>query len=438
MMQKGEGTLKKQQNHILIGCVADDFTGASDAASFLAGQGIRTLLFNGIPKDTEVILDCAAVVIALKTRSIPAEDAVRDTLEALKWLDSHHTEQFYIKYCSTFDSTPKGNIGPDIDAALEQYGIPYTLLCPSLPVNKRIVKDGILIVDGRPVAEGHMAEHPLNPIWDSRIEKLMESQGKYPCMVLGEEILSKPVETVLAEVEAFGKDKEHFYIVPDYTTEEQGKKIVEIFGSNRLLTGGSGLLKHLADRCRERYDCFCEEEIRSWTPGKGIALCGSCSTASGRQCRDYEKKHSAVVLYPSGLLEKTCTVDEVWEQVAANPDEEYLIYSAGATDPKSRSYKSKEEAEKASAVLEKTMAELGRRAYNHGYTRIMVGGGETSGAVALALGFDGFIIGESIAPGVPVLVPLQDPEVRLALKSGNFGQDDFFEKALFMTKQEER
>ena len=93
--------------------------------------------------------------------------------------------------------------------------------------------------------------------------------------------------------------------------------------------------------------------------GKGIALCGSCSTASGRQCRDYEKKHSAVVLYPSGLLEKPCTVDEVWEQVAANPDEEYLIYSAGATDPKSRSYKSREEAEKASAVLEKTMAELG-------------------------------------------------------------------------------
>ena len=161
---------------------------------------------------------------------------------------------------------------------------------------------------------------------------------------------------MLAEVEAFGKDKEHFYIVPDYTTEEQGKKIVEIFGSSRLLTGGSGLLKHLADRCRERYDCFCEEEILSWTVGKGIALCGSCSTASGRQCRDYEKKHSAVVLYPSGLLEKPCTVDEVWEQVAANPDEEYLIYSAGATDPKSRSYKSRARSRKKHQQCWKNMA----------------------------------------------------------------------------------
>lgn len=426
--------MKKQLDHILIGCVADDFTGASDAASFLAGQGIKTLLFNGTPKDTELIQDCAAVVIALKTRSIPADDAVRDTLEALRWLDAHHTEQFYLKYCSTFDSTPKGNIGPDIDAALRQYQIPYTLLCPSLPVNQRIVRDGILIVDGRPVAEGHMAQHPLNPIWDSRIEKLMEPQGKYPCMILNEALLAKPAEKIKAEVNAFGKGKEHFYIIPDYATEEQGKKIAEVFGDCRLLTGGSGLLKHLADRCKEHYDCACEEDLPAWTEGKGIALCGSCSAASGRQCRTYEQEHPALALYPSTLLAKTRTVDEIWNQIAERPGEEYLIYSAGATDPQSRHYKDAEEAEQASMILEKTMAELGQRAYHHGYTRIIVGGGETSGAVALALGFDGFIIGESIAPGVPVLIPLQDQKIRLALKSGNFGQDDFFARALSMTK----
>ena len=110
--------MKKKLDHILLGCVADDFTGASDAASFLAKQGIKTLLFNGIPKDTEVVRDCAAVVIALKTRSIAALDAVRDTLAALEWLRAHGAKQFYFKYCSTFDSTPEGNIGPVIDAAL--------------------------------------------------------------------------------------------------------------------------------------------------------------------------------------------------------------------------------------------------------------------------------------------------------------------------------
>ena len=425
--------MKKKLDHVLLGCVADDFTGASDAASFLAKQGIKTLLFNGIPKDTETIQDCAAVVIALKTRSIPAEEAVRDTLAALKWLKEHQAGQFYIKYCSTFDSTPEGNIGPDIDAALEEYQIPYTLLCPALPVNRRIVKDGILIVDDKPIAEGHMAHHPLNPIWDSSIENLMKPQGKYPCMIIGEELLSRPKERILEEVKAFGQGKEHFYIIPDYTTDEQGKKIAEVFGDNKLLTGGSGILEHLAGRYKEEYDCSAGEELSTWTEGKGISLSGSCSTATCRQCREYEEKYQAIAVYPSQLLDGSQTVEEIWNIVSEHPEKEYLVYSAGATDAASRVYADDAQAAAASKALEAAMAELGRRAFDSGYTRIIVAGGETSGAVALELGFDAFIIGESIAPGVPVLIPLYNPEIRLALKSGNFGQDDFFARALALT-----
>ncbi|MCB6346108.1 3-oxo-tetronate kinase [Enterocloster lavalensis] len=425
--------LKERPEHILLGCVADDFTGASDAASFLAKQGIKTLLFNGTPQGNEVLQDCAAVVIALKTRSIPAAEAVRETLKAVRWLKQHGAEQLYLKDCSTFDSTPEGNIGPDIDAVLEAYQIPYTILCPALPINRRIVKDGVLIVDDKPVAEGHMANHPLNPIWDSRIEELMRPQGKYPCMILDGLLLEKPRKDILEEVEKFGKDKAHFYIVPDYTTDAQGKKIAEVFGDNRLLTGGSGILEHLAERYKERYDCAAGQALPTGTPGKGIALSGSCSTATCVQCKAYAAGRRACAIDPKHILDGSLTAEDLWEFISES-NEDSLVYSAGATDLQSRIYADEETAARAAGALEQTLAALARRAFEAGYTRIIAAGGETSGAVALALGFDGFIIGESIAPGVPVMIPLNHQNIRIALKSGNFGQPDFFERALAMMK----
>lgn len=425
--------MKERPEHILLGCVADDFTGASDAASFLAGRGIKTLLFNGTPDSREILQDCAAVVIALKTRSIPADEAVRETLKAVRWLEQHGAEQLYLKYCSTFDSTPEGNIGPDIDAVLEAYKIPYTILCPALPVNRRIVKDGILIVDDRPVAEGHMANHPLNPIWDSRIEELMRPQGKYPCMILDGPLLARTREAILEEVEKFGKDKVHFYIIPDYTTDAQGKKIADVFGDNRLLTGGSGILEHLAERYKERYDCAAGQALPTGTPGKGIALSGSCSMATCGQCKAYAEGHRTFSVDPKRILDGSLTSEDLWKFITES-GEDSLVYSAGATDPQSRIYADEETAARAAKALEQTLAALAKRAFEAGYTRIIAAGGETSGAVALELGFDGFIIGESIAPGVPAMIPLNHQNIRIALKSGNFGQPDFFERALAVMK----
>lgn len=426
--------MKTKPSHILLGCVADDFTGASDAASFLAGQGVKTLLFNGIPEDTDSVRDCACIVIALKTRSIPAMDAVKSTLEAVKWLQKHQAAQIYLKYCSTFDSTPEGNIGPDIDAVLEHLHLPYTLLCPSLPVNRRIVKDGVLIVDGIPIAEGPMARHPLNPIWASHIGDLMKPQGKYPCMILDGELLARTKEQILSEVQAFGRGKEHFYIIPDYNTDEQGEKIARVFGGLKLLTGGSGLLKHLAALYKEAWECAAGERLLSGVPGRGLILSGSCSTATGAQCRAYEAGHPALSVYPSKLLNGTQSIDSIWHMAAEQASEEPLIYSAGATDPDSRNYADEEQAARASLILEESMAQLGKRALENGYTRLVAAGGETSGAVALALGFHAFIVGESIAPGVPILIPLHNQNIRIALKSGNFGDRDFFSKALAMMK----
>ncbi len=420
----------KKSNHILLGCVADDFTGASDAASFLANQGIKTLLFNGIPEDGTLVEDCAAIVIALKTRSAPAEQAVADTSRALEWLRNHNTEQFYIKYCSTFDSTPQGNIGQNIDVALDICETKYTLICPSLPVNGRMVSNGILYVDGVPVAESHMAKHPLNPIWDSRIKELMRPQGQYPCMVISPALWDKSDEEIMATVEKFAAGKKHFYIVPEYKTDEDGEKITRLFGANSLLTGGSGLLAHLAQRLKSVYDCSSEEPLLSGIKGQALILSGSCSQATAQQCKNYAAEHVTMPIYPKNLLDGTQTVDDLWTFISSHEEDDVLIYSAGATDPSSRKYASKEESIRASIALEAIMAQLGKKAIDSGFTRLIVAGGETSGAVTLALGFNAFQIGESVAPGVPVMIPLHRPDTRIVLKSGNFGQLDFFERAL--------
>ena len=166
---------------MLLGCIADDFTGASDAASFLVKGGMQVLLLNGVPENInkDDVAQADAVVIALKTRTQETRSAVADSVNSIKWLQAHGAKHFYVKYCSTFDSTPEGNIGPINDAVMEYLRINHTLLCPSLPVNGRIVKDGILYVNGVPLAESHMKNHPLTPMHESNIALLMKPQSKY-------------------------------------------------------------------------------------------------------------------------------------------------------------------------------------------------------------------------------------------------------------------
>lgn len=268
-------------NNILIGCIADDFTGAGDAASFLAKSGLRTILHNGIPTGAQLEEPCEAVVIALKTRSISPKEASEQTLWALQWLKHAGTKQFYIKYCSTFDSTPVGNIGPTVDTAIEFLDVPYTLLCPSLPANGRTVKAGRLYVHGVPLEQSSMRNHPLNPMWDSYIPALMCGQGKYPCVV--------PTEGMEDDIQ---QRAYRFYLVPDYETDDQGRQIVERFGHLPLLTGGSGLLEHLSERAGGRSS---GDAVDCGTFGRGIILCGSCSQMTNQQI-EYFRNRSGVCI----------------------------------------------------------------------------------------------------------------------------------------------
>lgn len=261
--------MKKEENNLFLGCIADDFTGASDAASFLVKGGLKTVLINGIPEDNLIIdSNCSAIDIALKTRTQNKKEAVEDTKKAAQWLKDRGVKQLFIKYCSTFDSTREGNIGPIVDSILETYKAKYTILCPALPINKRTVKDGYLYVDGIPLNESSMKNHALAPMWESDIAKLMEPQGKYKSLKINYETFEKSKEEILAIINEFGKDKEHFYVIPDLIKEEDAKKIVETFGDLEVLTGGSGLMTELG----YKYSSNLEEiqYVASKTKGNGL------------------------------------------------------------------------------------------------------------------------------------------------------------------------
>ena len=422
------------KNKLAWGCIADDFTGASDAASFFVKGGMRTILYSGVPKEDARPGDCQAAVIALKTRTQETEAAVLETLRAARWLKNQGAGHLYIKYCSTFDSTPQGNIGPILDALLEEYGIPYTILCPALPVNGRIVRQGHLFVNGVPLHESPMKDHPLTPMWDSSIEKLMEPQSKYPCIHVTGEQYAKPKEEILAGIDAFGQTHPHFYVIPDYEREEDASVIADLFGSLPLLSGGSGVLTELARReCVLQQD-GCQGHCGQCGAKAGLILAGSCSEMTRKQIR-YAQEHGieSLKIRPLDLLSGTQTLKELWEFAEQRKGKDVLLYSSDSPDQVMEIQAAGKE--KVAKLLEQTMAELAKLAVEAGFTKIIVAGGETSGAVTRALEFDSYIIGESVAPGVPVMMPENRAGMRLVLKSGNFGQEDFFIKALKLTDE---
>ena len=410
-----------------LGVIADDFTGASDAASFLVKAGMRTVLFNGVPEEGGDTPEGQAMVVALKSRTQETGEAVRDTLRAAAWLRAHGADQLYIKYCSTFDSTPEGNIGPILDSLLETYHVAYTVLCPSLPVNGRTVKDGKLFVNGVPLDESPMKNHPLTPMWDSRLAVLMKAQSRYDVLDTGA-VTEDRLEEIRDSIRTWSEGREHFYVVPDYETQEDAEAIVKIFGELPILSGGSGLLEVLGKTFSNTGSAAPPD---THTAGAGLLLAGSCSVATRGQIAYMQKKGiPSLRMDPIRLMDGTQTEQELWQFIREH-DGEVLIYSSDT--PEAVKEAQKYGSGKVSALIEKTTAGLARCAVENGYTRIIVAGGETSGAVTKALGFDSYVISESVAPGVPVMIPGGSPDVRLVLKSGNFGQEDFFERALKMT-----
>lgn len=397
-----------------IGVIADDFTGACDAASFLRKAGQNVTLYTKLPETFDPEAD--AYVIALKTRSVLPQQAVHETLTVLFALKAL-VQTVYFKYCSTFDSTPKGNIGPVCDALMENMNVPYTILAPSLPINGRTVKDGLLYVNGILLHESPLKDHPLNPMWDADIQVLMASQSKYPChKVSMEQLCSK-------QIEKWKQESSHFYLIPDYVTDKDARQIASYFRGYPLLTGGSGLLEFLPSPKQKIQN---PQKIQS---EKTVILCGSCSQKTKEQI-DYYRKNGGAFWAVSGqkLYEKEMDVSCI-EKKLLDTNEPILIYS-DAIDQDMSILRTQKHFLAHAKAIEQCMANLARFCIHHHVDRLVIGGGETSGAVLQALGITTFKVGNSIAPGVPALVPVYEKKPVFFLKSGNFGQEDFFVKAL--------
>jgi len=415
---------------LYIGCVADDFTGASDIGSFFAKGGLNVVLLNGIPSsDYKPKEGINVVIIALKTRSIDIDSAVAQSLDAFKWLKDMGAAQLYFKYCSTFDSTPQGNIGPVIDKVLEEFGIRYTIISPALPINGRTVKDGILYVNDVPLALSPMKNHPLNPMWASSVKELMERQGKYNTYEMDMDLISNDSQNAESFVSDLLKSsQDHFYIVPDYYRECHSAKIVEIFGELPLITGSSGLAYGLAKRilCKKG---LMPDQVKYWpVSGKGVIISGSCSEQTRKQNERFiNQGGKSIRLDPAWIIEGKQIEESIIRELDSTEIKEILLYSCNTGTVENMNNYSQS---LKSSALEAFIGNIAKELIKRDVKRLIIAGGETSGAVIKSLGFESFIIGDEISPGVPVLIPEGNESLRIILKSGNFGEDDFFTKAL--------
>jgi 3-dehydrotetronate 4-kinase len=411
---------------MLLGCIGDDFTGSSDLANTLAKGGMRTVQYNGVPR-TDADRSVGAGVVALKTRTIPAPEAVKQSLAALEWLRRQGCRQYLFKYCSTFDSTPEGNIGPVLDALGDALGAGRAIVCPAFPATGRSVYQGHLFVNDRLLSESGMEKHPLTPMTDPDLRRWLARQtrrgiGHVPYGVVAGG--SAPIRDALELAFASGSR----YIVVDAILDKDLIAIGEAAEADILLSGGSGIALGLPANFRRAGLIGTEAMHWTGTQGPAAALCGSCSTMSRRQIAEHRKSHPARIVEVDAVVDGTANPVEyadwaIGEQHHGLP----LVFSSAEPDAVAAAQK-RHGKERVATAVEGFFGELARQLSARGLRRLVVAGGETSGAVVSALSISSFEIGPEIDPGVPAL-KASDLDMVLALKSGNFGSVGFFEKA---------
>lgn len=417
---------------VLLGCIGDDFTGSTDLASFLVASGMRTVQLTGLPDEKEELSDVDAAVISLKSRTQPPERAVADSLRALRWLQSQGCVQYYFKYCSTFDSTDQGNIGPVTDALLDALGAPFTIVCPALPVNGRTVYNGYLFVNGVLLNESGMEHHPLTPMTDANLVRVLGRQARGRVGLVDHKTVSAGAEAIRKRYAELAGS--HRYAVVDALSTADLIEIGHASRELKLLTGGSGLSIGLADNY-EKQGLFTRGRQAARLDriaGDALILSGSCSNATQEQVAVFKAERPALKLDPLALQEGSQRSEAVLQWIEAHRHEGPLMVYATDRPEAVRRCQEKLGRQRAGALVEDTFGDIARGAVMRGFARLIVAGGETSGAVVQALGVKAIRVGPPIAPGVPVTQTLGEPPLLLALKSGNFGDRDFFAKALAM------
>ncbi|MCA0431827.1 MAG: four-carbon acid sugar kinase family protein [Proteobacteria bacterium] len=415
---------------LLLGCIADDFTGATDLANMLTRHGMKTIQTIGIPKGD--IPDAEAIVVALKSRTIPAAEAVAQSLEACRWLKAAGARQIFFKYCSTFDSTDKGNIGPVADALLDELAAPFTIACPAFPENKRSIYLGHLFVGNELLSDSSMRNHPLTPMRDSNLVRVLGRQTKRKVGLVPANVVARGSEAIAQAFAQLQKDGVQHAIV-DALQDEDLFSIGHAASAMALVTGGSGIAMGLPDNFRAQGLLAKRDQKVSLAKAGGLSavLAGSCSVATLKQVETFKSRAPAYALDPLILidnLDNSLAEVMAWARplLAKGP---VLIYST-ATPDRVAEAQGRLGRDKAGELIELAMARLATMLTTEGVHRLVVAGGETSGAVVSALGVEALEIGPQIAPGVPATLATGSPRLGLVLKSGNFGGPEFFSEAL--------
>ena len=433
----------------LLGCIADDFTGATDLANNLVRSGMRTVQTIGVPTDLNALVDADAIVVALKSRTIAAADAVAQSLEALRWLQGQGVQQIYFKYCSTFDSTAQGNIGPVTDALLDALHGPgqgFTIACPAFPENQRTVFKGHLFVGDVLLSDSGMRDHPLTPMRDANLVRVMQAQTRRKVGLVAHDVVARGAQAIRARFAALQADGVGVAVV-DAISNADLMSIGQALANMKLVTAGSGTAMGLPQNWQGdgRLKHAAATDALPPASGHRAIVSGSCSVATNAQVMDFKQRGVSSSAFafsvdPLALASGTDVVSKAlaWAQPKLE-DGPVLIY-ATAEPAAVLAIQTQLGVARAGEIVEQALSQIAVGLIKLGVRQLLVAGGETSGAVVQALGVQRMTIGVQIDPGVPwtgVLSPACPGEdLHMALKSGNFGSIDFFTKAFTMLKVE--
>lgn len=415
---------------MLLGCIADDLTGATDLALMLTRAGMRTVQVMDVPGPSDRLDGFDAVVVALKTRTCPVKEAVEVSLRSADALLALGAKQLFFKYCSTFDSTDEGNIGPVAEALLAKLGGGLAIACPAFPANKRSVYLGNLFVGDQPLAESPMKDHPLTPMRDSNLVRVLQRQTKLKVGLVPFSVVDQGAEAIRMAYAAAEKAGQGLVIL-DAILDRHLVAMGEAAADHKLITGGSGVALGLPGNfVRQGLMKATKPSDRMTAPkGRGAILAGSCSVATRSQVKAaIEAGLPTMKLDPAaiaaGNLDAARVAEWIVNQPVAKPP---LVYSSDDPDAV-RAVQEKHGRLEAGEMIERLLAGVAQRLEKAGFTRLIVAGGETSGAVVNGLKIGALEIGPEIDPGVPWCRAV-GRDLVVALKSGNFGAPDFFLKA---------
>jgi uncharacterized protein YgbK (DUF1537 family) len=419
---------------LILGCIADDFTGGTDLANNLVRAGMRTVQIIGVPDADHPAPDADAVVVALKSRTAPVAEAVAQSVAAARWLRAQGAAQIYFKVCSTFDSTPRGNIGPVTEALMDALGADFVVITPAFPENARTVFKGHLFVGDLLLSDSSMRHHPLTPMTDANLVRIMQAQldaarGRrvglidYRCVAQGAASITRRIAALRAEGVTLA--------VADALGEDDLRTLAQAAAPLKLVVAGSGLaigipaLHDLAGNSRTA-------QLPS-VGGARAVVSGSCSAATNAQVVAFITSGGAAFAVDPLQLAAGCNVVEAalaWARPLLN-HVPVLVY-ASAEPAAVRAVHERIGADKAGALVEDALSRIALSLVEAGAGQLIVAGGETSGACVQALGITQLRIGPQIDPGVPwchAVTPARPAGLHLALKSGNFGGTDFFTRA---------